>query len=217
MCVPLAAVSAGIGALSAGLSFAGQRQQARQQAALQAQASAAELGRLAAERTSIIARQAQEQEAVGRELEQVRKKSREALSRATVAAGESGVAGASVQALMDDYMRQEGTYRAAVLRQQALREVSGGMALEQAGLASQQRLIAINQPISKPSFLEGALGVASGALGGYRTGLTLKGMMGGGGGGLSQSQQFSSPGMAPVSTYRSSTGGTMLQDGYKLF
>ena len=184
MCVPLAAVSAGIGALSAGLSFVGQRQQARQQAAFQAQASTAELGRLAAERTSIIARQAQEQEAVGRELEQVRKKSREALSRATVAAGESGVAGASVQALMDDYMRQEGTYRAAVLRQQALREVSGGMALEQAGLASQQRLIAINQPISKPSFLSGVLGVASGAMSGARTGLTLKGMMGGGSAGI---------------------------------
>ena len=177
MCVPLAAVSAGIGALSAGLSFVGQRQQARQQAALQAQASAAELGRLAAERTSIIARQAQEQEAVGRELEQVRKKSREALSRATVAAGESGVAGASVQALMDDYMRQEGTYRAATLRQQALREVSGGMALEQAGLASQQRLIAINQPISKPSFLSGALGTVSSGLRAYGTGLDIRSRM----------------------------------------
>ena len=61
------------------------------------------------------------------------------------------------------------------------------MGLEQAGFATQQRQIGINQPISKPSFLEGALGVASGALGGYRTGLTLKGMTGGGGGGLSQS------------------------------
>jgi hypothetical protein len=55
------------------------------------------------------------------------------------------------------------------------------MGLEQAGFATQQRQIGLSQPIDKPSFLSGVLGVASGALGGARTGLTLKGMMGGGG------------------------------------
>jgi len=180
MCVPLAAVSAGIGALSAGLSFVGQRQQARAQAQYQAQAAAAERQRFQQEQTSMRMRQAQEQEAVGRELEQVSRKSQAALARARVSAGEAGVAGASVQALMDDYMRQEAGYRAATLRQQELGGIATGMGLEQAGFATQQRQIGINQPIDRPSFLSGALGVASGALGGYRTGLTLKGMMGGG-------------------------------------
>ena len=216
MCsIELAALA--VGALSSGVSFAGQRQQAKAQQQYQAQAAQAERLRFQQEQTSMRMRQAQEQEAVGRELEQVSKKSQAALARARVSAGEAGVAGASVQALMDDYMRQEAGYRAATLRQQELGGIATGMGLEPAGFATQQRQIGINQPIDRPSFLEGALGVASGALGGYRTGLTLKGMMGGGGGGLSQSQQFSSPGMAPVSTYRSSTGGTMLQDGYKLF
>ena len=159
------------------VSYAGQRQQARQQARYQAQAAAAERQRFMQEQTSLRMRQAQEQEAVGRELEQVSRKSQAALARARVSAGEAGVAGASVQALMDDYMRQEAGYRSALLRQQELGGISTGLGLEQAGFATQQRQIGINQPIDRPSFLSGALGVASGALGGYRTGLTLKSMM----------------------------------------
>jgi hypothetical protein len=178
MCHP--AALAVIGGLQAGMQFVGQRQQARAQARYQAQAAAAERQRFLQEQTSMRMRQAQEQEAVGRELEQVSKKSQAALARARVSAGEAGVAGASVQALMDDYMRQEAGYRAATLRQQELGGIATGMGLEQAGFATQQRQIGINQPINRPSFLSGALGVASGALGGYRTGLTLKGMMGGG-------------------------------------
>ena len=177
MCDP--ATMAVISVASTAVSFAGQRQQARQQARYQAQAQAAERQRFLQEQTSLRMRQAQEQEAVGRELEQVSKKSQAALARARVSAGEAGVAGASVQALMDDYMRQEAGYRSALLRQQELGGVATGMGLEQAGFATMQRQIGINQPINKPSFLEGALGVASGALGGARTGLTLQGMMGG--------------------------------------
>jgi len=178
MCDPVS-ISMVIGAASSAASFVGQRKQARQQARYQAQAAAAERQRFLQEQTSLRMRQAQEQEAVGRELEQVSKKSQAALARARVSAGEAGVAGASVQALMDDYMRQEAGYRSALLRQQELGGVATGMGLEQAGFATMQRQIGINQPINKPSFLEGALGVASGALGGARTGLTLQGMMGG--------------------------------------
>ena len=122
-------------------------------------------------------RQAQEQEAVGRELEQVSKKSQAALARARVSAGEAGVAGASVQALMDDYMRQEGGYRAALLRQQELGGIATGMGLEQAGFATQQRQIGINQPIDRPSFLSGALSTVRGGLSGYRTGLDISSRM----------------------------------------
>jgi len=184
MCDPVSISMAVIGGLQAGAQVAGQRQQAKAQQKYQAQAAAAERQRFQQEQTSMRMRQAQEQEAVGRELEQVSKKSQAALARARVSAGEAGVAGASVQALMDDYMRQEGGYRAALLRQQELGGISTGMGLEQAGFATQQRQIGINQPINKPGFLEGALGVASGALSGARTGLTLKGMMGGGSAGI---------------------------------
>ena len=177
MCNPAAAMAV-VQVASAGLQYAGQRKQSKQQAAYQAQAAAAERQRALQEQSSIRMRQAQEQEATARELEQVSRKSQEALARARVSAGEAGVAGASVQALMDDYTRQEAGYRAATLRQQELTGVGTQLGLEQAGLASQQRLISINQPISKPSFLTAGLEAVSGGLSGYRTGLDIGSRMG---------------------------------------
>jgi hypothetical protein len=179
MCHPAAIplITAGLGATQAGVQYAGARQQAKQQARYQAQASAAERQRFMQEQTSIRMRQAQEQEAVGRELEQVSRKSQAALARARVAAGEAGVAGASVQALMDDYMRQEAGYRSALVRQQELGAVATGLGLEQAGFATQQRQIGINQPINRPSAFGGFLNVLSGGLGGFRTGLGISRLM----------------------------------------
>ena len=81
---------------------------------------------------------------------------------------------------MDDYTRQEAGYRAAVTRQQELSALGTQLGLEQAGLASQQRLISIQQPIDRPSFLTAGLGAISGGLSGYRTGLDIGSRMGGG-------------------------------------
>jgi hypothetical protein len=168
---------AGLAVAAGGAQYIGQRRMAKQQAAYQAQAAAAERQRFMQEQTSLRMRQAQEQEAVGRELEQVSKKSQEALARARVSAGEAGVAGASVQALMDDYTRQEAGYRAALLRQQELGGVATGLGLEQAGFATQQRQIGINRPINRPSFLTAALQTATSAVGAYGLGLDIQSRM----------------------------------------
>jgi len=175
MCHP--AIYAAIAVATTAAQYQGQRRQAKQQARYQAQAAAAERQRFLQEQTSLRMRQAQEQEAVGRELEQVSKKSQAALARARVSAGEAGVAGASVQALMDDYMRQEAGYRSALLRQQELGGISTGLGLEQAGFATQQRQIGINQPINKPDALTATLSAVSAGMGGYRTGLDIQSRM----------------------------------------
>ena len=177
MCNPAAALAV-VGGLQAGVQFAGARKQAKAQAAYQAQAAAAEQQRALQEQSSIRMQQAQQQEATARELEQVSRKSREALARARVSAGEAGVSGVSVQALMDDYTRQEAGYRAATLRQQELTGVGTQLGLEQAGLASQQRLIGINQPINKPSVLGAVLQAGSQAMSGYATGQGISSRMG---------------------------------------
>ena len=177
MCDP-ATIGAIVGVASAGAGYAGQRQQAKAQAAYQAQSAAAERQRALQEQSSIRMQQAQQQEATARELEQVSRKSREALGRARVSAGEAGVAGASVTALMDDYTRQEAGYRAATLRQQELTGVGTQLGLEQAGLASQQRLIGIQQPISRPSLLVSGLQAVSGGLSGYAAGQGISSRMG---------------------------------------
>ena len=172
----IAATTGALGVASSAMQFAGQRQQAKAQAQYQKQAQAAERQRFLQEQTSMRMRQAQEQEAVGRELEQVSRKSQAALARARVSAGEAGVAGASVQALMDDYMRQEAGYRSALLRQQELGALGTGLGLEQAGFATQQRQIGINQPINRPNPLAAGLSALQGGLSGYRTGLEIKRM-----------------------------------------
>jgi hypothetical protein len=81
---------------------------------------------------------------------------------------------------MGDYLRQEAGYRSALLRQQELSGVGVGLGLEQVGLASQQRLIGINQPIAEPVRPRGlgiqdVLSVASGGLQGYMAGRSLSG------------------------------------------
>ena len=174
MCYPM--VFAALAVASGTAQYIGQRRMARQQARYQAQAAAAERQRFLQEQTSLRMRQAQEQEAVGRELEQVSRKSQAALARARVSAGEAGVAGASVQALMDDYMRQEAGYRSALLRQQELGGISTGLGLEQAGFATQQRQIGINQPINRPNPLAIALNSAQQAMSMYSTGLRIQQM-----------------------------------------
>jgi hypothetical protein len=204
MCYPVLLASLAVG--SGVAQFAGARRQAKQQAAYQAQASAAERQRFLQEQTSIRMRQAQEQEAVGRELEQVSRKSQQALARARVSAGEAGVAGASVQALMDDYTRQEGAYRSALLRQQELGQVATGMGLEQAGFATTQRQIGINQPINRPSALTSFLQTATSAVGAYGTGLQMQQMGGGfGGAGTGGSSPFNT--VQPGDAIRPGTAG----------
>jgi hypothetical protein len=122
------------------------------------------------EQSSIRIRQAQEKEATAREIGEISKKALEAMSTATVSAGESGVAGLSVDTLLDDYTRQEAAYRMGVTRQQEMKDLQTGLALTDAGFRSQNRLIDIN----RPSFLTGAVNVASSGLSGLRTGLELK-------------------------------------------
>lgn len=175
MCNPVALGVAGLalGGGSAIAQYQGQRQQAKQQERYQEKAMEAERQRALQEQSSIRMRQAQEQEATNRELGDVAMKAREAMARATTSAGESGVAGASVDALIDDFTRQEAEYRMGVGRQQEMRDVQTGLALTDAGFRSRNRLIDINRPINKPSFLSGVLGAGSAGLSGFAGGYGL--------------------------------------------
>lgn len=176
----LVAASIAVSTLSSMAQYGGQRQQAKQQARYQAQASEAERQRAFQEQRSIRIRQAQEEEAANREIGEIALKSREAMSRASVSAGEAGVAGLSVDALLDDYTRQEAAYRMGIGRQQEMQDLQTGLALTDAGFRTVNRQIDINRPINKPSFGAGVLNVASSGLSGARTGLELKRAFGGG-------------------------------------
>jgi len=188
MCVPLAAVSAGIGALSAGASALGARQQAqmqyqaaKQQAEMQrryqAQAAAAERTRAQRQMTGERMQQAQQLEAIGRQ-ERERRLTKQA-EAATELTKFRGVSGMSVLQVQNDYLADLGAELEPLQRQRELIAAGKTLALEDIGLGSQQRLISIDQPIAEPVRPRGfgiqdVLGIASGGLQGYRTGLEIK-------------------------------------------
>ena len=182
MCFPaiaaaLPAISAGLGAGSAILGYAGQRQQAKAQAAYQAQSIAAAQKKAGFQRTSEILEAQQKRLALAQETGKITKAAREKLASATVSAGEAGVSGLSVQALMDDYVRQQAGLQAAVTTQEKLYGLQTGMNLQQIRLASEQEILGLSQPIERPSLLTAGLGAISGGLSGYRTGLDIKSRM----------------------------------------
>ncbi|MBV54166.1 MAG: hypothetical protein CL816_08970 [Coxiellaceae bacterium] len=175
MCDPvsLGIASLAVGATSAGASFVGQRQQAKAQSAYQRQASIAEQQRALQEQRSIRMRQGQEKEATNREINEMSKKAREAVSTAQVSAGEAGVSGLSVDALLQDYENQSLAYNMGLTRQQEMRDVQTGLALTDAGFRTVNNQIGINRIVSKPGFLEGGLRVASSGLSGFASGYGL--------------------------------------------
>ena len=178
MCDPIsiAAITTSVGSSIAG--YAGQRQQAKAQAAYQAQSIAAAQRKEGFQRTSEILEAQQKRLALAQETGKITKAAREKLASATVSAGEAGVSGLSVQALMDDYVRQQAGLQAAVTTQEKLYGLQTGMSLQQIGLASQQEILGLSQPISKPSLLTTGLQAISGGLSGYATGLDIASRMG---------------------------------------
>jgi hypothetical protein len=182
MCVPIAALgwsaattaaatSAAVGVASAGLSIHGQRQAAKTQAKVQANASKAERQRYLHEVSSMRIQQGQEQVAAAQRLQESTKKAREARATARVSAGEAGVAGLSVDALINDLTRKEAEYNFNTQKQLQMSDVNRTMQLEQAGLGFTNNMLRINKPIEQPNYLGAAL---SGAQTGLSTHSALK-------------------------------------------
>ena len=172
MCHP--AALAVIGGLQAGMQFAGQRQQAKAQMALQSQQIRAAQQKLGFQRTAALLERQQQEKAVAQEKGRVAKAGEAIVSRAVVSAGEAGVSGLSVQALMDDYIRQQAGQVAALTSQDKLYALRHGLNLQQLGMASEQEILGLSKPINKPSALGLALNVGSSALSGYSTYKTLQ-------------------------------------------
>ena len=169
MCPPIIAVGLGIAQMGAQIS--GQRQMAKTQAKVQANASAAERQRYLQEVSSMRVQQGQEQVAAAQRINESAKKAREARATARVSAGEAGVAGLSVDALINDLTREEAEYSFATQQQLQMNDVGRSMQLQNAGLGFTNNMLRINKPIEKPDYLGAAI---SGAQTGMSTYSTLK-------------------------------------------
>ena len=152
------------------VAYAGQRQQAKQQAAYQAQAAATERQRFLQEQTAIRIQEAQKQKAAGEELADIARRTQGALGTATAIAANRGITGISLEALRDDITRQAGDVQFRIAQQQEMGEVATAMGLEQAGFATQQRQIGLARPIARPSLALSGLQALSGGLQTYAAG-----------------------------------------------
>jgi isopentenyl diphosphate isomerase/L-lactate dehydrogenase-like FMN-dependent dehydrogenase len=149
----------------------GQRQMADAQAKVQANASAAERQRYLHEVSSMRIQQGQEQVAAAQRLQESTKKAREARATARVSAGEAGVAGLSVDALINDLTRKEAEYNFNTQKQLQMSDVNRTLQLRDAGLGFTNNMLRINKPIEQPNYLGAAL---SGAQTGLSTYSALK-------------------------------------------
>ena len=153
----LAATSIYSSVAGAALSIRGQQQQAKMQARMQAAQSKAENQRYLAEVSAMRMQQAQQQQAVAQQIEDSTRQAREARATARVSAGESGVTGLSVDALISDFTRQEAEFRFATFQQQEMANVNRELQLQDASRQSEQNLISINQPIQRPNYAGAAI------------------------------------------------------------
>jgi hypothetical protein len=168
----LVAASLIVGTASQVAQYQGQQQQARQQ--YRYAKAAAEEGQAAAKQNFQIAnaqeseRQREEAEASSQQISQIRKQAAEARSTARVAAGEAGVSGLSVDALLADFDRQEATSVNAVNRNRELSLRQSGFTRLGIRANGMNELSSTRfKPIARPSLTELGLGVASEGLSSY--------------------------------------------------
>ena len=155
-----------VGGAQAANSISGQRQAAKAQAEVQRRASLAENDRISKEYASMRMSQAQERIAQAQRISAAQTKARIARSTARVSAGEAGVAGISVDALVNDLTRQEAQFNFAEAQQAQFRQQGLMFRIDNAAQRSYMNQLAINKPIAQPN-------VVGSLLSGAQTGLTF--------------------------------------------
>ncbi len=186
MCDPATAMMAGGFAMNAGsqvMAHQGQVAQAESQNAWNRQRQ--ELGteraleNYANQIMQARARQSQEREAAANEINEVNREARKRVSTAQVAAGESGVTGGSLQALLNDFHRQQLEFGTSVRRNLEFREDNIEDQLESVRLGTQGRIEGLMfMPQQKPSFMGAALRIAGSGLSTFGNYASTTGMFG---------------------------------------
>ena len=150
-------ISAAIALASAATSVVGQKQQADAQEKQQKMAAQQERQRYLEEVTSLRQQQTQEQVAKSQRMQEAELKGKEAKAQAVVAAGEAGVAGLSVEALVANISRKQATYAFSEQKQAEMMSASRTMEIQSSGAGYQRNLFTINRPIPQPNYLNAAL------------------------------------------------------------
>jgi hypothetical protein len=165
MCDPtsLFAGSMGLSALEAISSYQGQAaayDQSVQQAGLNRELAT---GSALSQYAALAARQTQEREAAAASVDDTARRASEARATARVAAGEAGVAGESVNALLEDYTRQEYDFQVRTSRNSSFLDTQFSRERDATRLGLKSNLLN-SQPIAKPSMLNPLIGFGAQSL-----------------------------------------------------
>lgn len=167
--VGMTAISTAMGVGTSVLSIQGQQQSAKAQAQAQANQTKAEQQRLLQQQSAERINQRFQEEQAATQLQKSVTKAREARATARVSAGEAGVSGLSVDALMNDLTRKQAVYSFGLTRQLEQSRIATDLRMQDNALGSSQRLLAINKPIEQPDYLGGILKGANTGLNSYGT------------------------------------------------
>jgi hypothetical protein len=138
-------------------SIRAQQQAAAAQAKSQENAQKAEQMRRLQEMTAQRLQEGQAQVAKAQKVSAATTKARETRATAMVAAGEAGVSGLSVSALINDITRQEGEYRFSLQQQEKFNAMNNELTMKDGAMRSTMNLLSINKPIPQPDYLGATL------------------------------------------------------------
>jgi len=166
MCDPVSLAGFAISAASSVVGFMGQQQQAAQQDALYKQNRANALRAFEDKQVATNWRMIQEQESAATEKQDVALQSRAAQASARVAAGEAGVSGLSVDALLGDIVGRTSRYNDRIDQQTDWTVAQ--LQQEKKGQAAQavDRINSVPRG-TKPSFIDAGLRIGAAGLNAY--------------------------------------------------
>ena len=167
MCDPITATVMSVA--SAGVQYKGQKAAANAQRIQQERASEMERKRYLAEVGSMRLQQRQEEVVKAQKIQDIRKRAMEARATARTSAGESGVSGVSVDALMNDLTRKQAIYNFGFTEQYNQNRVATDLRIRDNVYGSNQRLLSINKPIKQPDLFGNLLKGASTGISAYGT------------------------------------------------
>tara|TARA_R110001606_G_scaffold398581_1_gene577984 strand:+ start:5445 stop:5969 length:525 start_codon:yes stop_codon:yes gene_type:complete len=168
MCDPIL-IGGGLGLAQAYTSMQGQAATAAAQAKAQSNQTKAEQQRLLQQQSAERINQRFQQDQVADQKQKAALQAREAQATARVSAAESGVAGVSVDSLMNDLARKEAVMSYGLTRQLEQSDYATSLRLQDNALGSSQRLLSINRPIEQPDMFGSILGGVSTGISAYGT------------------------------------------------
>ena len=107
--------------------------------------------------TAMRMRERQESISAAQQRQQITKKAREARATARVSAGEAGVAGLSVDALMNSFTQNEANALFSITQQEQFNAQNRALGITDAQMRSSGNLLRINKPIAQPNYLGAVL------------------------------------------------------------